>query len=150
MTEPLNDTTLLEQRVDRAELRQVPGTQGLRALRSYWEASPLERARVCNGAGPRWLDRFLPWWLRWLRLFADRLWALNCRQAFDIHDWDYVRLPATPEAKIEADDRLHDNLDSIIHSGRGPRWLTALRHREARRYVGLVREFGYKAFFDRD
>jgi len=150
MTEPMNDTTLLERAEDRPELRQVPGTQGLRALRSYWEASPLERARVCNGAGPRWLDRFLPWWLRWLRLFVDRLWALNCRQAFDIHDWDYVRLPATPEAKTQADDRLHDNLDSIIRSGRGPRWLTALRRREARRYVALVRGFGYKAFFDRD
>ena len=150
MTEPTNDTTLLERDRDQPELRQVPGTQGLQALRSYWEASPLERARVCNGAGPRWLDRFLPWWLRWLRLLADRLWALNCRQAFDIHDWDYVRLPATPEAKAEADDRLRDNLDAIIRSGTAARWLTALRRREARRYVALVREFGYKAFFDRD
>ena len=135
---------------DIAERRDVPGTDGLRALRSYWEASREERARVCNGAGPRWLDRFLPWWLRWLRMFADRLWALNCRQAFDIHDWDYVKLPPTPEAKREADDRLRDNLDSIIRSAWGPRWLTQMRRREARRYVRLVREFGFKAFFDRD
>ena len=148
MTEPMNDMTLAAD-ADRAERRDVPGTEGLCALRSYWEASPLERARVCNGAGPRWLDRYLPWWLRWVRVFADRLWALECRQAFDIHDWDYAYLPHTPAGKIEADDRLHDNLDSIIRTARAPRWLTALRRREARRYVMLVREFGFKAFFDR-
>jgi len=149
MTEPMNDMTLAAD-ADRAERRDVPGTDGLWALRSYWDASPQERARVCNGAGPRWLDRYLPWWLRWVRLFADRLWALDCRQAFDIHDWDYVRLPHTPAGKIEADDRLRDNLDAIIRSARGPQWLTTLRRREARRYVRLVREFGYKAFFDRN
>jgi hypothetical protein len=150
MTEPMNDMTLIDRGPDIAERRDVPGTDGLWALRSYWDASPQERARMCNGAGPRWLDRYLPWWLRWVRMFADRLWALDCRQAFDIHDWDYARLPHTPAGKIEADDRLRDNLDSIIRSARGPYWLTELRRREARRYVRLVREFGYKAFFDRD
>jgi hypothetical protein len=105
---------------------------------------------MCNGAGPRWLDRYLPWWLRWVRLFADRLWALDCRQAVDIHDWDYAHLPHIPAGKIEADDRLRDNLDAIIRSAPGPQWLTELRRREARRYVRLVREFGFKAFFDRD
>jgi hypothetical protein len=150
MTEPMNDMTLIDRGADTRERRDVPGTDGLWALRSYWDASPQERARMCNGAGPRWLDRYLPWWLRWVRIFADRLWALDCRRAFDIHDWDYARLPHTPAGKIEADDRLRDNLDSIIRSARGPQWLTELRRREARRYVRLVREFGYKAFFDRD
>jgi|GEM_PF-1830377 len=148
MTEPMNDLTLLE--TDTPEQSPGPCSSGLSALRSYWDASPRERARVCNGAGPRWLDRYLPWWLRWLRLFIDRLWALDCRQAFDIHDWDYANLPPTPEAKAEADGRLWENLDAMIGRARGPRWLAGLRRREARRYVGLVREFGFKAFFDRD
>lgn len=122
----------------------------LMALPSYWRAPEAERQRVCNGAGPRWLDRYLPWWLRWLRIFVDRLWALDCRQAFDIHDWDYVMLPMEVPAKIEADDRLEENLARLIEGETAPAWLRWLRQREARRYVALVRKFGFKAFFDRE
>jgi len=126
------------------------GKVALAALPSYWAATREERARVCNGAGPRWLDRYLPWWLRWMRVCVDRLWALNCRQAFDIHDWDYAHLPATPAGKVEADDRLEVNLMAQIEGAGGPGWLRDLRVREARRYVALVRGYGFKAFFDRE
>lgn len=122
----------------------------LLALHSYWDASPLERARVCNGAGPRWIDAYLPWWMRLLRIFVNRLWGLNCRQAFDIHDWDYAKLPQTPEAKVEADDRLEFNLRALINAAGGPTWLKNLRRQEAARYVFMVRFLGFKAFFDRD
>ena len=142
---------VLAENGDEATVREAAsGKVRLAALSSYWEASEAERRSVCNGAGPRWLDRFLPWWLRWLRVCADRLWALNCREAFDIHDWDYVYLPATLEGKDEADARLEWNLAGHIEAGGGPEWLRSLRRREAERYVRLVREYGFKAFLDRD
>jgi hypothetical protein len=52
MTEPMNDMTLIDRGPDIAERRDVPGTDGLWALRSYWDASPEERARpaVADGA----------------------------------------------------------------------------------------------------
>ena len=137
-------------RTDWPVTRPQKGTFGLTALASYWEATPEERARVCNGAGPRWLDAFLPWWLGWTRFFLDRLWALNCRTAFEIHDWDYVYLALTVEGKSEADARLRGNLSSMVWGGSGPIWLKKLRWREAKKYTWLVVEYGYKAFFDRE
>ena len=143
MGDPLNDVSLL-----RVGMRDCGGVL-LEALESYWQASQAEREAVCNGAGPTWLQAWLPWWLRWLRLFADRLWALNCREAFDIHDWDYVMLPATVEGKVEADDRLESNLLGLILNSGDNQKLQELRLRQARRYVGLVRKYGFKAYFDR-
>ena len=142
MSEPMNDMSLMDGQPEPVVM--------LAALPSYWEASEERRREVCNGAGPRWLDRFLPWWLRWLRVFADRLWALDCREAFDIHDWDYVFLEPTLDGKEEADSRLDTNLEMLVCALTRPGWLRDLRLREARRYVWLVREYGYKAFFDRD
>lgn len=119
------------------------------ALPSYWRATPAERHAICNGAGPAWLLEHLPWYLRWTRRLADGLWGLDCHDAFDIHDWDYMFMPATMTGFVASNNRLSDNLMRLIWSQGSPHLLTWARVRNARRYLVLVREFGHRAFFDR-
>ena len=151
MTEPAHDMTLIRPPPLRLATAWRQGDCGvtLCALQSYWDAPPDERARVCNGAGTAWVQAWLPKPLRCLQWFANRLWGLDCREAFDIHDWDFLRMPATADGFRESNQRLADNLRRIIESKTKCPPLLWARRRNARRYVYLVSEWGYKAYYDR-
>jgi len=118
--------------------REYP--QYLVAPAAYWQATPAQKALICNGAGP---DRYA-----WL--VPDTIYGLRITEAANIHDWMYV-FGETEQEKENADTTFLLNLFRIINehtttvplAGWCMRWL---RHRRAVAYYEAVCDFGHGAY----
>lgn len=128
----------------------------LEADRDFVNASPADRITICNGIGPAWLFEmatFLRQWfnldIRWFRYMLNRIWGLDCTIIGDIHDWDYYYSEPRQKYKNEADDRFHRNLDAWITQKSRWVWLRKLRMRRVHKYSYMLKEWGFKAFYDR-
>lgn len=109
--------------------------EGLLVHRSYAEAAPEERAKVCNGCGTSgWKGLLVP----------ETMWGLDISSACQPHDWDYER-GETEEDKEQADILLLCNLLRIINDHGG--WLAPLRRYRAMTYYNAVAEAGHSAFW---
>ena len=118
----------------------------LEAPASYVNATPLDRSNVCNGVGPAWAFKSTK--LAWLKWLLNRIWGLDCSEIGNIHDWEYHFAEKTEMAKNSADDRFYDNLMEWVHQKSKSRVLLLLRIKRIRKYHYLLKEWGYKAFFD--
>lgn len=142
MSDPLNDTWLAKQCQPATEAHLIT-----KATPNYYAATDAQRAKICNGAGAAWMYSLLPAFVRWFLTFAgNRLFGLDCKEAFDLHDWGYHYREKTKAAKQEEDINMLTNLFTLINEAGGclqkPRiWLAKL-------YYKAVAELGYKAFFD--
>jgi len=81
----------------------------LEAPESYWQATPQERAKICNGVGAA----FLPKWLIDALNSPAFCWGISLRPAADIHDWEYYH-GKIQEDKIQADKRFGRNMLKLI------------------------------------
>lgn len=103
---------------------------GLRAPKSYLEASPKIKSTICNGCGPKgWKAGLVP----------ETIYGLNISEACNIHDWMYYKAE-TEVDRLEADLIFLTNMLRKIQSGSW--WLRFLRRRRALTYYSAVREFG--------
>lgn len=112
---------------------------------SYVHATAEERAKVCNGIGPAWIPR-----LGIVRAALNRIWCLNCGEIGDIHDWMYEIAEPNANQKAFCDDIFQSNLTIYINAKTRWRWLRKLRFRRVHKYMYLLREWGFKSFYDRD
>jgi len=106
---------------------------------SFWMLTDKQRARICNGAGPKGYGWLVP----------DSLWGLNCTPCFDIHDYCY-KVWHGHERKVLADQLMLENLYSWIEEytkGRCKKPLRWLRKRGAYKYY-LAVKIGGEWFYD--
>ena len=94
----------------------------LDAPQSYWDATPEQRARVCNGVGPA---SWPPERRTLLRQASDELLGINFDEPAGIHDWEYEFGKTQREKKI-ADDRFGRNCRETVY--RAVSWWGLLRH----------------------
>lgn len=114
---------------------------GIVASDAFWSSTPEERSLICNGCGAA--DGFV---------IPSTIYGLNCRIAFDVHDWDY-EFGKTAMDKSRADIRMLCNLARLVTDGTTTfpfigNILRSLRRRRAGTYYALVCEFGNKAFYN--
>ena len=101
---------------------------------SYWEASPSEKSKICNGCGAKdGLD------------VPDTMWGLDISEACKIHDWMYQN-GKTLADKIFADAMFRLNLSMIIDKYSNPA-MAYLRHGRAGKYYLAVVKFGNDAYW---
>ena len=100
---------------------------------SFIEATPEERAEVCNGMGPKGYGWVIP----------DTMYGLNLEAAGDVHDWMYYH--ATYD-RNQCDDVFLKNMKSIIEQHDGWSILQWLRNRRALKYYWAVRKFGLSSY----
>ena len=98
----------------------------------YWNATPLERRRYCNGAGAR----------GWGALVPDTMWGLSVREAANIHDWMYAHGRPKVKDKDSADRVFLNNMIRIIDARTRVGVLRRLRYRRAHMYYKAVCRFG--------
>jgi hypothetical protein len=103
----------------------------------YWLLTPEEKARICNGAGPKGYGWAVP----------DTLYGLSIRSAADIHDYMY-HVGTTLADKLEADRVFLNNMLRIIGAKTHFKWLAWLRTRRANKYYWAVDQFGGPAFWN--
>jgi len=104
---------------------------------SYRNASPEERAAICNGAGAK--DGIG---------FPNTFYGLDMTEVFHNHDWDYHH-GKTKEDKDNADRYMFFNLLIVIEAQTSiaGRLLKPLRRRRALKYYEAVCTFGADAFW---
>ena len=99
----------------------------------YLELTPELKAEVCNGAGAK--DGIK---------VPNTMWGLNCREAFNIHDYEYY-MGENDIDKRAADRHMLSNSIILINNKGGMmsylRWLRALN------YYAAVAKLGKKAFY---
>ena len=105
--------------------------------KGYEELTPLQKKRICNGAGARndWRSAFIP----------NTIYGLDCTEVFNVHDYAY-HIGKTIDDKKRADFDMLRNLITLINSTGNifTRWLRRIR---AIDYYNAVSEFGDAAFF---
>jgi len=109
----------------------------LRYCEGYDLLTEADKAKICNGAGAAgdWKSKLIP----------NKLWGLDCLEAFNIHDYAYF-VGVDMEDKQMADIQMLVNLMILIDTTS----FFLLRHarrRIAMNYYVAVDEFGDKAFF---
>ena len=103
---------------------------------SYYEASPEEIAKVCNGCGPgAWKFDFIP----------DFIWGVSIKFACDIHDWMY-HIGGTKKDRRFADKMFLWNIEFCLLMGTKFPFTTLGNFRAWLFYYGLVRLRGHKHF----
>jgi len=112
----------------------------LRAPQSYHDATPEERAKVCNGCGVGgWKGLLVP----------DTIYGVTVTEACHIHDWMY-HLGVFPVDKARADEVFHQNLLSIINDHFKAWYLRPIKFlakRRAYKYYLAVKLAGDSAFW---
>ena len=111
----------------------------LRAPWSFIIASPAQRAKVCNGMGPKGAGWLVP----------DTFYGLRMTICGDIHDWMYTFGHAEGFTQEQADDAFLTNMNLYI-DGLSVPWLKWLRKRRAKKYWFAVRLGGEKHFVTGD
>lgn len=114
---------------------------GINASDTFWSSTPEERLPICNGCGAA----------EGIKI-PSTLYGLDCRIAFDVHDWDY-EFGKTAMEKTQADIRMLSNLVRIIADNTTTfpvigYILRSLRRRRAGTLYTLVCEFGNSAFYN--
>ena len=113
----------------------------LRAKDGFYELTRRQRKDICNGAGAKgaWYTRFIP----------NTLYGLDCKEAFDIHDYGYWA-GTTEEERAEIDLDLLINLIALINAEDGllSRIISPLRRRRALKYYEAVYHHGTSAFME--
>lgn len=117
--------------IDPATLRKR-----LQADPGYYTLSAYEKQRICNGAGAAgdWRSKWIP----------NTMWGLDCRPAFDIHDYGYY-IGVTQQDKERNDTLMLINLLKLIDQHGGV--FSWVRRYRAITYYSAVREHGDEAFW---
>lgn len=115
----------------------------LYAPKDYWNLAPKEKAKICNGAGPKGKGWAVP----------DTIWFLNITEPANIHDYMY-HVGKTIKDKDEADRVFLNNMIRIILAQpkwKGLRWVEKsikwLRLGRAQKYFSAVCLYGGPAFW---
>jgi len=109
----------------------------LTCFNDFHLATPVQRAMVCNGAGPRNFGYAVP----------DSMYGQKLTIIFDQHDWDY-QWGETIEDKMQADRVMRNNLIRAIAGNKRAWKITkALRRISAQVYYTFVKNFGGPSFF---
>lgn len=98
---------------------------------------------ICNGVGSSssWTYHLTP----------NTIYGLNIESAANIHDWDYTfplvfkKKWFAQKHKEMADDRFESNVLKLIENGSC--LLKWLRKRRLKKYMFILRECGFKAFY---
>lgn len=99
----------------------------------FGSLTPEDKAIICNGAGAKGGIKV-----------PNTMWGLDCREAFDIHDYDYWR-GENERHKRSADKRMQFNMTTIIvNKGGLLMWPRMIR---ATTYFMAVVWRGKKAFW---
>lgn len=107
---------------------------------TYWNATPSQRERLCNGCGTSGIP------------VPDTIYGLSITVACDIHDIGY-QIGDTLADKEQADREFLNNMLRIIQSAPSGQWpvigpvLCMLRRRRALKYYDAVSLFGGPAFW---
>lgn len=105
------------------------------APESFVNASPEERARICNGCGTEgWKGLLVP----------EKIYGLRVTDACQVHDWEF-HYGKTQADKEAADTRFLINLLRIINHKGG--LIAPLRRYRAMTYYNGVAEAGDSAFW---
>lgn len=105
---------------------------------TYWEATPEERAKVCNGCGAE----------KGIKV-PSTFYGLCIKEACNIHDWMYNE-GKTLADKLFADAMFRLNITLIIDSRNHcivDKMLSPLRHLRAGKYYLAVAEWGNTAYW---
>ncbi|MGE4517315.1 MAG: hypothetical protein AB7D96_10690 [Arcobacteraceae bacterium] len=101
---------------------------------SYWEATPEEKAKVCNGCGAKGGIKV-----------PNTFYGLCIKEACNIHDWMYDK-GQTLADKLFADAMFRMNMTSIIDT-QSNSLMAILRHSRAAKYYIAVVEWGDNAYW---
>jgi len=107
----------------------------LYAPNSYHEATPKERAEVCNGCGAKGGIKF-----------PDSMWGLDVKEACNIHDW-MTKYGLTLMDFLFAAGMFIVNLTIIIWFGSSNKLTLTLRLMRATKYFVAVVVVGLNHFF---
>ena len=114
-------------------------TPRLQAFDGFDDLTPEQRAKICNGAGAAgaWYNFLIP----------NTFYGLDCREAFDRHDYAY-HVGKTPQQRTLADLQMLNNLLRLVDTAEGwhNRMLAPLRRRRALKYYEAVHYRGESAF----
>lgn len=103
----------------------------------YHKATPQQKKRVCNGAGPRNFGWLVP----------DTIYGLSITQAANIHDWMY-QYGKTIEDKDRADRVFKNNMQRLVDAKKNQwGWVKKLRYRRIRFMYWVVCEYGGPPFW---
>lgn len=102
----------------------------------FWQLTPAEKEKRCNGCGPKGYGLFIP----------DTIWGLRITPACDIHDFMYA-LGETEADKCEADRVFLNNMIRLIDAAGSWSIVRWLRQRRAMTYYQAVHELGGPAFW---
>lgn len=108
----------------------------LYAPASYWDLSPIIKAKLCNGCGSKGFGWSIP----------DTMYGLRITEACNIHDFMY-KVGKTTQDKESADRTFLHNLLRIIEAKTKNRMLRFLRGRRAYAYYLAVKTFGGPCFW---
>lgn len=104
----------------------------------------------CNGVGSN-----VGFWGRLTyHLIPNTIWFMDATPASDIHDVEYWIPDAFPtkaaaiEWKLQADERLLDNLLALIQAKSANAFMRIIRTRRAVAYYNAVREIGEDSFLE--
>lgn len=103
----------------------------------YWELTPEEKRKICNGCGSKALEFMVP----------DNLLGLDIEESCRIHDWCY-HTGKTIKDKESADRVFLNNMLRTIKAKTRWRWLKWLRRRKAWLYFYAVDKFGGPAYWN--
>ena len=108
----------------------------LTAPNGYWNLSPEDKARICNGMGAKnsLISRFIP----------NTMYGLDVEECGNIHDYEY-EVGGTIEDKEAADRRFLNNMLRIINKKGG--FLAPFRRSRALTYYQAVLYMGGPAFW---
>jgi len=111
----------------------------------YWDASPSDLEKMCNGCGSKksgWMPDLVP----------DTMYGLDIKDACNAHDVVYA-VGRTLADKEQGDREFLNNLLRLIEKAPSRAWLligpalTMLRRRRALKYYEAVVAFGGPAFW---
>lgn len=106
----------------------------LYAPKSYWEATPEERSKVCNGCGAEGGIKV-----------PDKMWGLDIKHCCQIHDWMF-KYGITYADFVFANAVFIMNLviTIVAHSSK---WIAPLRLARATKYFLAVQTLGEDAYW---
>ena len=105
---------------------------------SYYNLTPVQKAEICNGAGPRNLGWLVP----------DTIYLLSITECANVHDYCY-HIGKTRADKSAADDLFLKNMLNTIVENTKWSWLKSLRIKRAKLYWTMVMKYGDSAFFSK-